>query len=156
MMEVSYTEDLILKLVEQFRTKKLSKEDWTHHAHLIVAVWHIKNYDFFEAVCRLKSGIILLNDFHQTENTSKSGYHETITIFWANAIKLYISMFRELPLEQLVNNFLTSNLSNKDILFKFYDRANLMTANLRTIYEAPMLKELNELAVRDILTENPH
>ncbi len=152
-MEVCYSKHQISQLVENFKTRKLPKADWTHHAHLTVAVWHIKNHDFFEAVCQLKSGIILLNDSHQTENTSKSGYHETITIFWASVIQMYASLFRELPLEQLVNGFLNSNLSDKNLLFKFYDRTTLMTASLRTIYEAPILSELNKSTISEILAE---
>jgi hypothetical protein len=146
-METFYTEDKILELVEKFETRKLLKEDWTHHAHLTVAVWHIKNYDLYEAICRLKSGIILLNSFHQTENTGMGGYHETITIFWATIIHIYLSMYKELSLEELVNSFLKSNLSDKNIVFKFYDRNNLMTPKLRAIYEMPVSGELDKFTV---------
>ena len=151
-MEVFYNENQISELVEKFKTRKLSKADWTHHAHLTVAVWHIKNYDFFEAVCRLKSGIILLNDFHQTDNTSTGGYHETITIFWATIINIYMSMFEELSLKELTNGFLNSNLSDKNLLFKFYDKSYLMTPSLRAIHEIPTLTKLNQFTVENLLS----
>ena len=68
---------MLSPLIEKFNNVTLPKSEWTHHAHLTVALWYLHTYEFDEAVWRLKSGIILLNNFHGTENTNVSGYHET-------------------------------------------------------------------------------
>lgn len=148
---LSYTIDQIELLAEKFRNQTLLKEEWTHHSHLIVALWFVSKYDFYEAVCRLKSGIIQLNAFHKTENTSSSGYHETLTIFWAKIIHLYISSNQQLPLVSLVNNFLNSGLSSRSLPFEFYDKNELLSSEYRCIYGEPKLKEINKSEIESIL-----
>lgn len=138
-------------LIDKFNNKTLSKTDWTHDVHLTVAIWYIYNFDFFDAVCRIKAGIVLLNHSHETENTSKAGYHETLTIFWSKIIQTYITSNKALPMEQLVNGFLNSSLAERNLPFEFYEKERLLDPELRTIYSEPSKKEINQLTVNEIL-----
>ncbi len=121
--------------MEEFDAQRLEKHHWTHQAHLIVAIYYVKKFEFYEAICKIKSGIILLNKFHKTENSATSGYHETITIFWATVIKGFIDKNTDFDIEQTVNSFLNSKFSKKDYLFEFYEKEYLMSAKLRAIYQ---------------------
>lgn len=150
----SYTHEQIALLVNNFTNKTLSKAEWTHHAHIIVAIWYIHNFDFLEAICRLKSDIILLNNTHKTENTSTTGYHETITIFWSNVIKLFINIHKEWTTEQLVNCFLCSGLADREFPFEFYEKQNLLSADLRAMYHEPDKRRVDDVAIRDKLAKN--
>lgn len=147
MTEKFYTIDQIDSLAHKFKERSLPKAEWTHEAHLTVAIWHIYNDDFFEALCKLKSGIILLNASHQTENTSKSGYHETLTIFWSKVIFLFIKANTNLTIENLVSKFLNSEFADKTLPYKFYQKDDLFSALARSIYTEPTLKKLDESAI---------
>lgn len=129
-----YSRIEIEEIVKSFNTQNLEKKDWTHEKHLIVAVFFLKNFEFYDAVCKLKSGIILLNHQHNTQNTAKSGYHETLTVFWATVIQEFIINNFSLDLEELVNTFLISTFSIKDYPFEFYDKEYLMSDKLRAVF----------------------
>ncbi len=146
-----YDKKSIELLVKKFTHQTLAKLDWTHEAHLITAIWFLTSYDYFEAVCRLKAGIILLNNSHRNYNTSSAGYHETVTIFWTKVISIYIKLARVSEVEELANNFLYTPLSNHHLPFQFYSKGKLMTADLRAIYTEGDLKIVNESAIRMIL-----
>jgi hypothetical protein len=153
MLNNPYTKEYIELLVTSFNNRTLSKNEWTHESHLIVAVCFLSTYDFFEAVCRLKSGIILLNNSHLTQNTSNGGYHETLTIFWSKVISTYIKLSGETPIEHLVNNFLNSSLADRQLPFKFYEKEKLLSTDYRTIYNMEDKRTIDELTIKSILTE---
>jgi hypothetical protein len=153
MVAVSYTKAQIDSLVEKFNGQTLPKSDWTHLAHLIVGISYLNAYSFYDAVCRLKSGIILLNYSQQTLNTDNSGYHETITIFWSKVIKIYISLHNNLSVEQLVNSFLSSSLADTNLPFVFYEKQFLLSPHCRTIYIEPQLQPLDTLTINNILNQ---
>ncbi len=119
MTEIFYTKDQIDSLVCKFKYRSLAKAGWTHEAHLTIAI----------------------------ENTSKSGYHETLTIFWSKIIFLFIQSNKNLPIEQLVNKFLNSELADKNLPYGFYQKDDLFSALARSIYTEPTLKKLDESAI---------
>src|SRR5262245_42760880 len=55
------TEAAILDLVNGFRERTLPKEQWTHEAHLVTALWYHVNHSPEESICYLRSGIISYN-----------------------------------------------------------------------------------------------
>ena len=150
---MNYTKQQINFLAEQFTDHRLPKPEWTHHAHLITGIWHIHHFDFFDAICKIKSGIILLNNFHQTENTGNSGYHETLTIFWSMVIAEFITQNRNLSLEELVNTFLTSPLSERTLPFEFYTKERLMSSHSRACYNEPDIQSVNTQTVHKLLSK---
>lgn len=126
--------EAINQLLDEFNKGTLDKSKWTHDSHLIVGIWHLKQYPFYDAICRIKSGIIALNNFHGTQNTGTSGYHETLTVFWATIISRFIAFHPTLPLDELVETFLQSNYSNKNLPFEYYDKELLMSNAYRAIF----------------------
>lgn len=124
-------------LVTRFFNQKLPRDQWTHEAHLTVGLWHVKTYGFTEAVCRLKSGIILLNQSNGVENTAANGYHETITIFWAKVLEQFVNANAGLTGAELFNAFLQSNLADSALPFQYYDREKLLSPEYRAMYVAP-------------------
>jgi hypothetical protein len=138
---------MISFLIEKFDQRTLPKSEWTHEAHLTVALWYIHTYEFDDAVCRLKLGIILLNNFHGTENTKDSGYHETLTIFWAQVISIYLRLNTSKDIEGLTANFLKSALASRSLPFKFYGKRELLSSNFRAIYKEPTLEKLTLMTI---------
>jgi len=73
--------------IAAWRAGTLPRPEWTHAAHVGVCAWHawggVPLDDVFAA---MKRGIIAYNEAVGTANTATSGYHETLTRFWAQVI----------------------------------------------------------------------
>jgi hypothetical protein len=151
MSNILYSKEEIELLVGKFKGRTLSKVEWTHEAHLIVGLWFMNTYGLHEGICRLKSGIILLNQALQIENTGNMGYHETLTVFWAKVIATYINISSETTLEGLVNEFLSSRLADKLLPFEFYDKHILLSKDYRTIYISEENKTVDHQSIGAIL-----
>ena len=63
----------------------LPKPMWTHAAHVAVGACYTVRYGP-QAFEHIKQGILRYNAAVGTANTERSGYHETLTRFWANVI----------------------------------------------------------------------
>lgn len=148
---LGYSSPDLAQLLAEFRTQTLSKAAWTHEAHLCVGLCYVKQYSMEDAICRLRAGIILLNDAHGTENTENSGYHETLTIFWAKVIFIYIEMHPDMSIEELPQHFLKTRLARRDFPFEFYERESLLSSAYRAAYRAPERKILNRHAIQHYL-----
>ena len=64
----------------------LAKDEWTVEAHLVVELWNILHYDLPEAEQRIRDGIKSYTVAAGGHNTDSTGYHETITLFYMDAI----------------------------------------------------------------------
>ena len=128
--------------LQQFRDRTLPKEAWTHQAHLVVALWHIRHYSKAEATCLLRAGIINYNVAIGTKNTASSGYHETITLFWIWLISAYVDKYKYLKINELVSKFLASTYAERDVFFKFYSKKVLFSVDARANWVEPDLQPL--------------
>jgi hypothetical protein len=73
--------------VAAWRAGILPKPEWTHAAHVAVCAWHAWDAPDVEAVFgAMKRGIVAYNEAVGTANTATSGYHETLTRFWAGVV----------------------------------------------------------------------
>jgi hypothetical protein len=141
----------ISRLFASFQNQTLSKQDWTHASHLIVATCFLTQYQYADAICKIKSGIMLLNKEHGTTNSGTGGYHETITIFYCKVIFTFLETQREKNLEELVNIFLNSRLAGKNLPFDFYDKKTLMLPEYRAIYHKETIQPVDHKTIADYL-----
>ena len=138
MLYSSFSE--IDRIIKGFEQGTLPKEEWTHQAHLTVACWYLICYQEAEAVARIRQGIIKYNNSVGTANTETSGYHETITLFWMQALRKQLSgMSREYPLIRLLSDAV-GGLSDKALPFAYYSRELLMSCEARFTYVEPDLR----------------
>lgn len=63
----------------------LPHAEWTHAAHVAVAACYTVRHGA-AALDRTRAGIIRYNTAVGTPNTATSGYHETLTCFWADVV----------------------------------------------------------------------
>jgi len=151
-MNIVYNNELEIQyLVEKFISRTLEKKDWTHYAHLTVGLWHLKNFELDESVCRMKSSIICYNVSTNTLNTGSTGYHETLTIFWLEILRFFISMHPYDSLLDTCNLFLNSPLSDRKLAAQFYDEKELMSTLHRSRYMLPTKKGLDRETLREYL-----
>ncbi|MEP7267257.1 MAG: hypothetical protein ABI844_06475 [Saprospiraceae bacterium] len=138
----AYIPTTYLEIVEGFKNHTLDKSLWTHQAHLTTGLWFIMNYEAYDALCRIRSGIISYNLSVGGINTGQNGYHETITVFWWKWLSLFVNAHRENPYERMCEAFLKSKYNNRDAAFKYYTKSILISGEARARYIAPDLAEI--------------
>lgn len=127
----------ILSVVQGFKDRTLPKEQWTHEAHLVTAIWYHVNHSPLEAICYLRSGIIAYNVATGGTNTHSDGYHETLTLFWCRTISQFVADRRDLSLLEMCRAFLASEKSGRDYPLKFYSRERLFSLEARATWVEP-------------------
>ena len=137
-----YISKEIDNLVHKFTNQTLPKAEWTHEAHLIVAIWHNLNYDFETALSTIRLKIQTYNEAVETPNTDNSGYHETLTVFWMRLTKNYISANPHLKIQDLMNNFLSSENAKSTTPFEYYTKEILFSKTARKMWVNGDLKEI--------------
>lgn len=129
-------------LIKAFEAGTLSRSEWTHPAHLTVALWYLTHYPKSEATNRIRNNIQRYNLAKGIQTTQDSGYHETITLFWIQLIHQYLSAVPPtFPLLNLTNN-LIQNYGNPRFPFEYYSRDLLMSWEARKNWVEPDLKPL--------------
>jgi hypothetical protein len=129
-------------LVRAFEACTLPRPEWTHQAHLTVALWYLAHCSGREATARIRNGIKRYNAANGVQMTKDGGYHETITLFWICAISKYLLLadagcsFVELA------NGMIARFSDGRLPLEYYSRELLMSWRARTSWVAPDLKAL--------------
>jgi flavin reductase (DIM6/NTAB) family NADH-FMN oxidoreductase RutF/Arc/MetJ-type ribon-helix-helix transcriptional regulator len=80
------SEQLLEEFLRLWEAGTLSRSCWTHSAHVAVAAYYAFDYPQETAFQMTKSGILHFNVCVGTANTEDSGYHETLTRFWAGVV----------------------------------------------------------------------
>jgi hypothetical protein len=141
---VAWTDDSIIYLAAEFDVRTLSKERWTHEAHLIVGTYFVHTYGTDGALRRMRSGICALNDTHGTPNSDTDGYHETITRFFVTAIQNVITRAAATSLEHAVAAVLGSNLTDPEAPLQHWSRETLFSPAARLRWVEPDRQPLPE------------
>lgn len=131
-------------LVKQFISCILPKEEWTHEAHLVVCVWHLENYNFLEATCLLRARIIQYNIASGGQNTTTSGYHETITQFYIKIIEQYLGENENIndSFSDKCEKLLKSPLAARNYPLEFYSKELLFSLTCRATWVEPDLQKI--------------
>ncbi len=132
-----YREKDILRLIEKFENRSLPKDEWTHEAHLVVAIWYASQFDYQEAFQKVRQNIISFNEAVGTANTAIGGYHETLTRFWLSVAGKFINEQKDSSLEALANGFIQSKQSQKTYPLQFYTKENLFSILARAQWLSP-------------------
>ncbi len=137
------TTEEILALVRRFEDCTLPREEWTHAAHLTVALWHLLQFDWPEAVARVRRGIKRYNAAHGILTTPTGGYHETLTLFWLRVVRTFLEAERNeaRALVHLANELITS--ADKGLPLAHYTRERLFSPEARAAWVEPDLKPLD-------------
>lgn len=137
------TVDEVESLVRAFEDCTLPRGEWTHRAHLTVALWYLAHCSGREATARIRNGIKRYNAAVGVQTTKNGGYHETITLFWICAISKYL-LFADAgcSLLELVNGMI-SRFGDGRLPFDYYSRELLMSWRARTSWVEPDLKALD-------------
>ena len=129
----------VAKLVSSFEDATVSRDDWKHAEHLIVALHYLCIYDIGTATEKMRSGIFkLLTEGFGVDLSKEMPYHETLTIFWMRTVADFNSSKNGASLpdkaRDLVDKF------DKDYPLRFYSRETLFSDEARAAFVEPDLE----------------
>jgi hypothetical protein len=142
---MKYTEQQFNDLVTRFNSLELPKEAWTHHAHILVAFWHVWRYDESDSLMKVRRAIRAHNDAVGTINSENSGYHETLTVFWLKVVRYFFSLKTSWPLIDAINSFIEAGHADKNLPLQFYSNELLFSKDARLDWVDPDKLPLNML-----------
>lgn len=128
-------EELLL-LWRRFQEQAISEHEWTHQAHLQVAIAATRLHGL-DAVSLLREGIQKLNARHGIAQTPTGGYHEILTVLWSELARQGIASIPPVDSESLQK--LLDVLADKKLPLRFYSRDLLMSWEARTGWVEPDL-----------------
>jgi hypothetical protein len=137
------TEDVV-RLVARFEDGTVPKAEWTHQAHLAVALWYASRLPFEEALAVVRAGIQRVNAAHGGVTTPTGGYHETITRFYMRVICEYVAESgdeSETDWAARVNRLL-ARYGARDLPLRHYSKELLTSAEARFGWVEPDLRPI--------------
>jgi hypothetical protein len=137
------TNEEIFSLVRRFDDCTLPRAEWTHAAHLTVALWFLLEFDWPEATERVRRGIRRYNAAHGIQPTPTGGYHETLTLFWLRVVRAFLEAERNeaRALVHLANELAATH--DKGLPLSHYTRELLFSPEARAHWVEPDLKPLD-------------
>jgi len=137
-MTIHYkTDDEIRALVEAFESCSFHPAEFRHYQHLTVALWYVWHLPYDEAEESVKTGIRRL-----AETYGKTGYHETITLFWLRMVSRFANgVDRESSLAATANRMI-EEYARKDLIFDYYSSEVIDSARAKAEWIEPDLQRI--------------
>jgi hypothetical protein len=121
----------------------ITKDEWTHEAHLATTTWLLLKRRDIDVDKDLPK---LIRRYHERVggvNSDTEGYHETITRVFLSGVRLFLSEADPSePLHELVNELLLSPMGRRDWPLRFYSRDRLLSVEARRAFIPPDLAAL--------------
>ncbi|EGF79124.1 hypothetical protein BATDEDRAFT_90155 [Batrachochytrium dendrobatidis JAM81] len=131
--------------LDAFEKGTLSFDEWTHRAHLRMAWNYLREADgcLDKAIPRVKEGIFRYNAANIQR--VKTGYNETITIFFLNLVVKAVDADKKLDGDN--SDFLDflgrhPHLEEFEIIFKYYSKERLYSSEAKAAFVSPDLQPM--------------
>ena len=135
------TEKEIFGLVSRFEAGTISRDEWKHAEHLVVALYYLcSSSGLSDAYCKMRSGILNYLRAIGVDFKKEMPYHETITLFWMRMVLKFKESKNGYSIVDLTNE-LVEACGDKDLLFKYYSRELLFSDRARAEFVEPDLGE---------------
>ena len=125
------------RIVRLFHERRLPRPEWTHRAHLCVALWHLCSKDGAEVLDTLREGICAYNVASGVPNTETRGYHETLTRFWVRTAARFYETADKSLLLYVLSNRLYAAFGDADLPLRHWHRDALMSPPARRAWLEP-------------------
>ncbi|MGD9630692.1 MAG: hypothetical protein AB7V18_15755 [Pyrinomonadaceae bacterium] len=132
-------EEDVFELLRLFETGTISRDDWRHAEHLVVALCYLTDRPLDEATDKMRSGIFNLLGAFGVDLSKEMPYHETLTVFWMRTAYAFTLMTAELPLYERANRIIDA--FDKDYPLRFYSKELLFSDRARAEYVEPDLSQ---------------
>lgn len=141
------TREEVAAFIDGFEACRLTKQQWTHQAHLTAGFWYLWQLGQAEALEVIRCNIRRHNESVGTPNTDTGGYHETITRIYLMAIDRHIRAHRDLSFEASLQALLDSELGSSAWPLTRYSRDRLFSADARRDWVEPDLQPMERLEI---------
>lgn len=131
------TESDLQTLAERFEAATLPQPEWTHQAHVAVALYFVRHHSE-RALETMRAGIVRLNAFHGVPQTPEGGYHDTLTMFWVRYIGRILAQHGDLDWDSLYETVQIA-CADRKVPLRHYSRELLMSWQARTSLVEPDL-----------------
>lgn len=128
-------ENEIRDLVERFENCTVSREEWKHAEHLMVALYYVEKHGLDKAIDKMRSGIFKLLGSFGVDLEKEMPYHETLTVFWMRTVFAYCLMRPDESLSQKASGLIASY--DKDHPLSFYSKELLFSEEARSRFIEP-------------------
>ena len=130
-------------LGEGLLARTLSRDEWTHEAHLAATTYLLLRRPDVDLDRELPTIIRRFNKSVGGVNSETEGYHETITRVFLHGVRLFLAEADpKEPLHELVNELLLSPMGRRDWPLRFYTRDRLLSLKARRDFIPPDLAAL--------------
>ena len=123
------TKEDILRVVRGFETGTISRDEWKHAEHLIVALYYHSHHDFDTSLTKMRNGIFNLLKSFEVDLTKEMPYHETLTVFWMQTVADFARTKNGASMPEICNELIEKY--DKDYPLKFYSREHLFSEEAR-------------------------
>ena len=132
--------DDVLDLARRFEDRSLPASEWTHRAHLRVALHAVLRRGAAGARDHLRRHIRAFNEALGNENTDHSGYHETVTTFYVFNLSAFAMRNDDTRVcAELFERLDADPISHRDFLHRHYSPEALDSVEARRGWVAPNL-----------------
>jgi hypothetical protein len=138
------TREEVAEFIAGFEACQLSKQQWTHQAHLTAGFWYVTQSGAAEALPVIRRNIRRHNESVGTPNTDTGGYHESITRLYLMAIDRHIRAHRDVSFEMSLQALLASELASSTWPLTYYSRDRLFSVDARRSWVEPDLQPMEQ------------
>jgi predicted transcriptional regulator len=134
-------ESEVESVVRGFEDCETQPSDFTHAAHLTVALWYLTQSGMSEAATKMRAHLLRFINHYKEQ-----GYNETITVFWLRVVQ---SFMKAAPtgvggrsVTELANE-LTASYNDSRLIYDYYSKELLSTQAAKADFVEPDLRLLD-------------
>jgi hypothetical protein len=128
----------VRELVRAFETCEINPAEFKHYQHLAVALWYLKHHPYETASEKMRSGIQRLAAAY-----GKSGYHETITVFWLKVVHGFLLKADSRATIFELASEVASEYGHKNLIAEYYSEELLASVKAKNEWVEPDLKAVD-------------
>jgi hypothetical protein len=137
-------ESEVERVVRGFEDCETRPEDFTHAAHLTVALWYLRQSGMREATTKMRQNLLRFINHYKEQ-----GYNETITVFWLRVVRRFMEAApaeegegRGRSMMELANK-LAATYNDSRLIYNYYSKELLSTQAAKTDWVEPDLRPLD-------------
>ena len=138
----TWSGERIAALAAAFDAATVPNAEFSHRAHVTVAVHHLHRYGQEEGGRRVRDGILRLNAANGIVQTPTRGYHETITRVYLRVLGDFVARAPADADTASLANAAWRELGDPALPLRWYSRERLMSWEARAGWVEPDLAEL--------------
>jgi hypothetical protein len=129
-------------IVEGFEDCTLPDSEFSHPAHLTVALFYLRNLRLTipQATARMRDALLQFLDYYGEDRRK---YNETITLFWVKLVSSFLDRTDTTRAAADLANEMIELYGSSRIIYDYYSRERLSSEEARQAWAEPDVKPLD-------------